>query len=295
MKEKAVSNNSTAKHNMCVIGFGFLGSSIVHVFNLHADIKIYDKYKESDTIEDAVSDSEFVWMCLPTPMKKSDGSCDLSIVEENVSAVNDLSDPKSGRIVIIKSTVTPGTCRQLQKKYKNISIVSCPEFLTARAHLINSLSPNRIIIGTENKDVGDRTEDMFRHRFGNAINIFRTSWEKAEMCKLGANIFFATKVMYFNFIYEMCKNIGIEYDDVRDLILSDGRIAVSHADIPGHDGSVGFGGMCFSKDICSLIFEANNRGVDAKFLEEIWERNLRIRKDRDWEQMSSAFVDDVEK
>ena len=136
-------------------------------------------------------------------------------------------------------------------------------------------------------------EKMFKYRFGNAINIFKTGWEQAEMCKLGANIFFATKIMYFNFISEMCAKLGVEYDEVKDLILSDGRISVSHANIPGWDGSVGFGGMCFSKDICSLIFEANKMGIDAKFLEEIWSRNLKIRENKDWEQIPSAFVDDT--
>lgn len=280
-------------YNMCVIGLGFLGSSILHVFNLHANLKIYDKYKESDSIEDAVAGSEFVWICLPTAMKKSDSSCDLSVVEENVARVNELSHPDAKRVVIIKSTVTPGACRTLQDKYQNISIVSCPEFLTARSHLINSISPSRIIIGTPDTDVGDRVEAMFTTRFGNSVKLFRTGWEQAEMTKLGANIFFVTKIMYFNFISEMCQKLGVEYSDVQDMILADARIATSHSSVPGWDGSVGFGGMCFSKDVCSLIAEADRLGVDSKFLKEIWERNLRIRADRDWEGMPSAFVDDT--
>ena len=227
-------------------------------------------------------------MCLPTPMNLKTGEIDLSILEENLDAIHNLVEPEDKKIVIIKSTVIPGTTRSFAKKYPKLNFIMNPEFLTARNNRLDFICASRIIIGAQEKWVGDRFEEVYRYRFGNSTQIYRTGWEEAELTKYGANCFFALKVSYFNYIYKLCEKIGIEFDEVKDMILADGRIARSHASVPGWDGQFGYSGSCFPKDVNALIEFSKTLGVEPKLLTSSWEQNLEDRPSKDWEQIPSA-------
>lgn len=283
------------KYKFGVVGFGFLGTAIVHGFGLHADIKIYDKFMDYDSLEDVVKHSEVIWIGLPTPMDMQTGAMDLSIILENVEKINAMVKSKDKKIVVIKSTVTPGTTRQLSNKYDNLHFVMNPEFLTARNNRLDFISASRIIIGAEEEWVGDKMEEVYRYRFGNSTPIYRCGWEEAEITKYGANCFFAVKISYFNFIYDMCQRLGLDFDTVRDMILADGRIGRSHASVPGWDGQRGYSGACFPKDVNAFIKFAKDRGVDPILLEASWEQNLEDRPSKDWEDIPSAVSNKEEK
>jgi UDPglucose 6-dehydrogenase len=279
-----------------VIGYGFLGGAIVHGFSLHSQIKIYDKYKQGfDTIEDTVRESEFLFFCLPTPMFDDDGSQDLSILEGAVSDVHNevvklrSSGDTSRKIAIIKSTVLPGTNRMFQNKYPEMIFVSSPEFLTARSNKLDFICAARHIFGGENKEAVRAVVDLFKFRFGNSVLIYETDWESAEITKYAANNFFMVKVLYFNFIYDLCNKLGVKYDDVKDMVLADNRISRSHCDVPGHDGRRAAGGTCFPKDINALAQFSRQLGVDPQILEAVWDQNVKLRPERDWEQMSGVM------
>jgi UDPglucose 6-dehydrogenase len=278
------------KYKFGIIGMGFLGSAITHGFALHADIKIYDKFKDFDTLKDVVEHAEFIWICLPTPMNMQTGEIDLSILEENISAIHDLVEDEE-TIVIIKSTVTPGTTRMFAEKYPKLNFVMNPEFLTARNNRLDFICASRVIIGGEELPKSSariRLHDVYKYRFGNSVPIYLTSWEQAEITKYGANCFFATKISYFNFIYELCEKLGLDFDEVRDMILADGRIGRSHANVPGWDEQRGYSGSCFPKDINAFIRFAEDRGVDPMLLRASWEQNLKDRPSKDWEDIPSA-------
>lgn len=276
------------KYKIGIVGYGFLGESVAHVFNLHADIKINDKYKEGfHTLEDTVAHGDFVFLCLPTPMYKDNGEIDLRILEEVLERINSMLGFYNDKIIIIKSTVVPGTTDSFIKKYPNLNIIHIPEFLTARAHLINSITPARIILGGSSI-LTDIVEALYRSRFGNAVNIYKTSSNAAEMTKYVANNFFMLKVVYANIIFKACEKLEINYDEVKDMVLADGRIGISHMDVPGHDGKFFAGGVCFPKDINAFIFKLNELGVDAGLLKEAWRLNLEGRPERDWEQLPGA-------
>lgn len=238
------------KYNFGIIGMGFLGSAITHGFALHADIKIYDKFKDYDTLEDVVKHAEFIWMCLPTPMDMQTGEIDLSILEENLDAIHDLVTKEDEKVVIIKSTVVPGTTRAFSAKYPKLNFVMNPEFLTARNNRLDFICASRIIIGAPPDALcaaaGTRLHNAYAYRFGNSVPIYRTSWEQAELTKYGANCFFAMKISYFNYMYEICERLGLKFDEVRDMILADGRIGRSHCNVPGWDGQRGYSGSCLA-------------------------------------------------
>jgi len=276
------------KYNFGLVGYGFLGTAIAHGFGLHADIKIHDKFMDYDSIEDVVDHADVIWIGLPTPMNMNTGAIDLSIIDENLANINELAKPEDKKIVVIKSTVVPGSTRQFANKYDNLNFVMNPEFLTARNNRLDFICASRIIIGAEEQWVGDKMEEIYRYRFGNSTPIYRCGWEAAELTKYGANCFFAVKISYFNFIYELCQGLGLDFDEVRDMILSDGRIGRSHANVPGWDGQRGYSGACFPKDVNALIAFARNRGVDPMLLEASWEQNLEDRPSKDWEEIPSA-------
>ncbi|MFA5023385.1 MAG: hypothetical protein WC523_00310 [Patescibacteria group bacterium] len=275
--------------NIGIIGFGFLGSAVCHGFGLHANIKIYDKFKKGfNTLEDTINSSEYLFFCLPTPMYEEDGNQDLTILEGAVKEVHDKVSAEGNKIAIIKSTVLPGTNEMFQNKYPNLKFVSNPEFLTARNNKLDFICAARNILGGEKEPV-DRVEELYRHRFGNSMPIYKTDWKSAELTKYAANCFFAVKVNYFNFIYELCQKLEIQYDDVKDMVLADGRIGRSHCDVPGHDGGFCVSGSCFPKDINALIDFSKRHEIDPKIIEAAWKQNLEGRPEKDWEKIPGVI------
>jgi len=276
------------KYKFGIIGMGFLGSAITHGFGLHADIKIHDKYKDYDSLEDVVEHADYIWMCLPTPMNMENGEIDLSILEENLDKIHDLVSEEDHKIIIIKSTVIPGTTAKFALKYPKLHFTMNPEFLTARNNKLDFICASRIIIGADDKIVGDRMEEVYRYRFGNSTPIFRTDTKSAELTKYGANCFFALKISYFNFIWKICQEECLDFEEVKDMILADGRIARSHANVPGWDGQRGYSGACFPKDVNAFIRYAEDLLVWPDLLRASWNQNLEDRPSKDWEDIPSA-------
>ena len=113
-----------------VVGQGYVGSAIKEGFSGFYDIETYDKYdedKSSCNLSKMVEMCKVIFVCVPTPMNKN-GSCNTEVVESVVKEIDELSNKKI--IVVIKSTVPPGTTERLHKKYKNLNVIFNPEFLT---------------------------------------------------------------------------------------------------------------------------------------------------------------------
>jgi len=289
-----------SQFSLGVIGYGFLGTAVVHGFSLHANIKIYDKYKTGfDTLEDTVKHSEMFVFCLPTPMYDDDGTQDISILDGAIKEVHDevvklrQLGYQSSKIALIKSTVLPGINQMFQEKYPNLIFISAPEFLTARSNRLDFICASRHIFGGQNQDALKRVEKLFRYRFGNSVSIYLTDWKTAETVKYAANCFFAVKVSYFNFIYDLCQKLDINYEDVKDMVLADGRIGRSHSDVVSGAGVSGimrqYGGHCFPKDINALINFTKNIGLDPKLLEASWKQNVEGRPEKDWENLPGVI------
>ena len=111
---------------------------------------------------------------------------------------------------------------------------------------------------------------------------------ESEFVKYFANCFFATKVSYFNEMRVFCDSKGLDWDNIIEGVMSDGRIGISHYQVPGFDGDYGFGGTCFPKDINALIKSFENCGQDPLLLKAAWQRNLLVRQSKDWEKSKSA-------
>ena len=275
-----------------VIGQGFVGTAVREGLKQYHSVQTYDIDESKSTCKDInelIDKSNYIFVCLPTPMKK-DGSCDTSIVEGVIRDIDDSVVYRncSNRIIIIKSTVPPGTTERLNKECKHIQVVFNPEFLT-EANFINDFkNQDRIIIGGP-RPASTRVRQLFYKAFPKA-KIIKTGSTIAEMVKYTTNTFLSVKVSFANEIYDICENLGIDYDKVTEYATLDERLGKSHWSVPGPDGKFGFGGSCFPKDINALIAVCKELDIRCDTLSGAWDTNLKVRPSRDWEQLKGRAV-----
>jgi len=276
-----------------VIGQGFVGSAVREGMKNYFTVITYDKdpnkQSTAKSISDVVSQVDETFLCVPTPMRK-DGSCDLSIVkaalEEIASAV--VKQQKKGFIVVIKSTIPPGTTEALAKGYPEFSLIFNPEFLTEANAVEDYKNQNRIILGGDRYGT-TKMKQIFAKAFPE-VPIIKTSATIAETIKYVTNTFLAMKVSYANEIYALCQKLDIDYDKVVEYARYDNRIGNSHWAVPGPDGDLGYGGHCFPKDIAALKHLAESLGVDTTMLTATIEKNNSVRTDLDWTKQVGRAV-----
>lgn len=267
-----------------IIGYGIVGQAVEYGFKSE-DIHIYDKFKNYLTLEEVCEKSEFIFLAVPTPMTEEYSQIDLSIVNETVAEIA-AQIKGTDKILIIKSTVTPGTTDRLAKEHPGVQFAFNPEFLTEANFLEDFVNADRTVIGADNDLVSRRLVSLYKKHFPKTP-IYQTDPTSAEMVKYMANCYLASKVMFANEMFDLCEKLGIQYDEVKKMVVADHRIYDSHMDITTLRG---FGGKCFPKDIVALIGLFKEKGVDASFLETVWKKNLKIRKNRDWEEIPGAVT-----
>lgn len=277
-----------------IIGQGFVGSAVREGMKNHFEISAYDKDPEKfsnvDSIFSVVKNTDLTFLCVPTPMQKS-GECYLGILE---SALNEIAESveslkKENYIVVVKSTIPPGTTDRLNSIFTKLDIVFNPEFLTEANAVNDYINQNRIIIG------GDRpATSVVKQVFSKAfpkVPIIKTSSTIAEMIKYVTNSFLAMKVSFANEMFQICQKLNIDYDKVIEYARYDDRLGNSHWSVPGPDGDFGFGGHCFPKDVAALTFLAASLGIDPIMLAGTAIKNKEVRTNLDWEtQLGRAVI-----
>lgn len=283
------------KQTIGIIGQGFVGSAVYEGMKNHFEVLAYDKdvnkFSNVKSIQAVVSRSEITFLCVPTPMRKN-GSCDLTIVRNALNEIAMVSAFEGQKyIIVLKSTVPPGTTEQLNSEYPNLDIVFNPEFLTEANAVDDYKNQNRIIVGGE-RPSSTKVKAIFAKAFPK-VPIIKTSSTIAETIKYVTNTFLAMKVSYANEIYNLCKTMNIDYDKVIEYARYDDRLGNSHWSVPGPDGDFGFGGHCFPKDLAALTFLCNELGVDATMLNAAKSKNDLVRTNEDWKsQVGRAVSED---
>ena len=142
-----------------IIGNGFVGNAIAHAFIPKMEVRIHDKDPEKNfnSLDEVVNGCDVVFVCVPTPMRQ-DSTIDLSIVESVFEDIKKVRTDDNDTVFVLKSTVVPGTTRQLSEKYPKLNIVFNPEFLTERHARFDFLNQSRIILGFPN-DLGEDQKD----------------------------------------------------------------------------------------------------------------------------------------
>ncbi len=283
-KTPGSSNVVQRKVNIGIVGYGIVGQAVAYGFS-NNNILIYDKYKEFNPLKEVIKNSDYIFICLPTPIKKDKLGIDLSIIDKNIAEVSKFTNG-TDKIVIIKSTVIPGTTEDYIKRYPKTLFCFNPEFLTERAFLQDFINTDRIIIGANNSLIFRKVSAIYQSIMPNTP-IFQTDPTTAEIVKYMANCLLATKVIFANEIYDICEKLNINYEEVKKMVAFDKRIGGSHLDVTSLRG---FGGKCFPKDLLALRALAKSLKVDTTILDAVWEKNLKIRKVRDWEEIPFAFT-----
>ena len=276
-----------------IIGRGFVGSAVQFGFSPNvgcdAELRVYDKdiSKSTHTLEETVNESDFIFLSVPTP-SNVDGSMNIDILDKVLNDIQ-LINKRPGNIILIRSTVTPGTTTKLAKKFTKLNIVFNPEFLTERSAKFDFINQSRFILGGRKRNTA-KVAKLFKWRFGDSMPVVETNFNTAEMIKYMNNCFFATKVSFMNEMKLIADASNVNWDMAVEGFVRDGRIGHSHLNVPGPDGRWGFGGSCFPKDIQAMISYGNELGVETNTLKGAWNTNLALRPERDWEQLKGRSV-----
>lgn len=256
-----------------IIGLGYVGGAVLHWFkkqNKTCDLFLYDKYKKIGSL-DEVNLADIIFVAVPTPFHEDGRGYDDSAVWESVKNVSD------GKTIVLKSSVLPGSTDALQEHYPGKILLFNPEFLTAKTPKKDFLNPTRQIIGftnVKNKSTAARILTLLPHSPYNKIMKAR----EAEMVKFFSNTFLATRVIFANQIFDLCAKLGgINYEVVRECVVSDARIGNGHFNVFA-DGYRGYGGLCLPKDTKALLSLAQELGVDLALLKKVEEINEKLRK-----------------
>ncbi len=218
---------------------------------------------------DAISGSDLTFICVGTPSDE-DGRIDLSIVRcasESIGNVLKLDGRGSHHVVVVKSTVVPGTTDNVvaplihaRGELENVGIAMNPEFLREGKAVYDFMNPDKIVIGGDSRSAGMVARLYEKIPCKATLTDIRT----AEMIKYANNSFLATKISFANEIGNICKQLGIDVYEVMSAIGKDFRISEHFL-----NAGAGFGGSCFPKDVKALIGRAEELGYDPLILRAV--------------------------
>ena len=276
--------------NIGIIGQGFVGNAVYQKLKKYYKVFTYDvqaKLCNSD-LETVLERCKIIFVCLPTPMNK-DGSCNLDILESTLSEINKASRDVEGRIVIIKSTIIPGSTDKFQLKNQYIDIVFNPEFLTEANAVDDFENQTRLLLGGPLRAT-TKIKQIFSSVFRKTPRIIKTDAKTAELVKYVTNAFLSTKVSFANEMYQLCEGLDLDYDKIIEYATLDPRLGDSHWGVPGPDGDFGFGGHCFPKDLAALIEITKSLNTVNNVLKAVQTTNNTVRSNRDWEKMKGRAI-----
>ena len=225
----------------------------------------------------AVANADVHFICVGTPQSKDSLAADLSYVKSAVAAI--APHLKDGSLVVGKSTVPVGTAQALREilvtAAPQADLAWNPEFLREGFAVEDTLTPNRLVVGV----VNDRAEDILKEVYKSIIDLgtpwIRADLPTAELVKVAANSFLATKISFINAMAEVCEAAGGDVTVLAKAIGYDPRIGSRFL-----QAGIGFGGGCLPKDIRAFMARAEELGADQalEFLREIDAINLRARQ-----------------
>lgn len=264
-----------------------VGGALARYFSSkgNEDIGLYDPPKGWKDVS-VLARADVIFIAVPTPFYLNGSGFDDSFMRAAVEVI-----PVSGKCVVFKSTITPGTTDLFQERYPRHRFFFNPEFLTEATADHDMLYPKRQIIGytQANKVDAQRVMDLLPPAPFQTI----IPAKAAEMVKYFGNAFYALKVAYANQMYDLCQAIGVDYDMVKQCANAEpmmvGDRANTHLEI-FHKGYRGYGGKCLPKDTRSIIQLAKRRGVQLSLLQEAENYNNNLGRsqnlDIQWEEGS---------
>jgi UDPglucose 6-dehydrogenase len=255
--------------NIGIIGLGVVGSAVKRGFEgLGHSVRWFDIKCPETSLQD-VLDTELCFLTVPTP-SSAKGGCDTSIVRE---VADQLSEKNYQGIVVIKSTVTPGTADDLSKQYP-LRFAVCSEFLRERCAYEDFVDNHDVcIIGAYD----DTNYELIKHAHGTLPKQFaRLTPLEAEFAKYFSNVFNALRITFANEFYEVCESVGADYTKIKNAMVKRSTIQDVYLDCSNE--TRGFGGVCLPKDTAAFAAFVKLLGLDLKLFETILEENRKFKK-----------------
>jgi UDPglucose 6-dehydrogenase len=227
--------------------------------------------------EAATADVHF--LCVGTPQRKGEYAADLRYVDGVVDGLAPHLDRPT--LVVGKSTVPVGTAARLRARLAELAPAGAgaelawnPEFLREGFAVEDTLHPDRIVVGTDSKRAESLLREVYASMIGEGTPFLVTDFATAELVKVSANAFLATKISFINAMAELCEATGADVTLLADAIGHDDRIGRKFL-----NAGLGFGGGCLPKDIRAFMARAGELGVDQalSFLREVDAINMRRR------------------
>lgn len=243
-----------------IAGYGFVGKAYAWLFQQEFEVKIVDPKYNSNKID---QDTSSVVCCVPTP-EGLGGSCDMKYI------IDVIQTTPSHSPILIKSTISLEGWDMLLSKFPEHKLCFSPEFLRAASAMEDIKKMDSIILSGED----NYWQEQFKLVIPK-INIIELAAEEAILVKYFCNSYLATKLSYFNELFDFCQVCDINFDNIRNIIGSDSRIGDSHTYVK-LDIQRGWTGSCFPKDTKALLKMAEKRNVRLSTLEAAVTYNNKI-------------------
>ncbi len=280
------------------IGQGFIGKNYADDFeNRSFDVIRYALEEPHIKNENEISKCDIVFIAVPTPTTPA--GFDDTILKESIKKVG------SGKIVVIKSTIVLGTTKKIQKENPNIKVLHSPEFLKEHSAPHDASNPERNIIGvpedtSEYRKTAEKVMSILPEASYNKICLS----DEAELIKYAGNCFLYTKIIFMNLLYDLAKELDVNYETISEAMSADSRIGKSHMEPVHKSGSIakkggrGAGGHCFIKDFSSFrsFYEElfpNEKSLDV--LKSLEQKNIELLKEtqKDLDLLEGVYGKDI--
>jgi len=282
MSDKNAPLSPANPFRMAIVGHGFVGQAVEYAFtHPMVDFKLIDPKYNTSIDELSNYDPHCVFICAPTP-SHDNGSVDSTIVEDaTLKAL-----VHTNAIVVIKSTVTPDVIERLYNSMDRRQVdrfAYNPEFLTEKNAKADFVTAKFHVMGGSPQATQELIEiyDIFSGCESNDYH--RMTAFEASFVKYTINSFLATKVTFFNQLYDLVNSYGCSYNIVTRAAGLDPRVGMGHTRVPGFDGKRGFGGACLPKDTNALLNfstvtnEDTGETIAFDLLEKVLDINTRYR------------------
>lgn len=223
-----------------------------------------------------ISDCDVHFICVGTPQKKDGLAADLTFVDASIASV--APHAKAGSLIVGKSTVPVGTADRLANALRQVNerveLAWNPEFLREGFAVEDTLRPNRLVVGVTSDRAEEILKEVYASLLKDGVPWIRADLPTAELVKVAANSFLATKISFINAMAEICEASGGDVTVLAKAIGYDPRIGSRFL-----QAGIGFGGGCLPKDIRAFMARSEELGAkqSLEFLREIDSINLRAR------------------
>ena len=249
------------------------------------------KIEFTSDLPDALHGAAVVFVAVGTPPSSTDSGADLSYVFKAVEDIARHAEP--GIVVAVKSTVPVGTgdcveeiISRIRGKY-DLAVISNPEFLREGVAIADFMSPDRIVIGTENHAAKPTMLSVYRTLIEKNVPLVFTRRRTSELIKYASNAFLATKISFINEMADLCEAVGADIQDLSVGMGLDHRIGAQFLKV-----GPGYGGSCFPKDTLTLMKLASDHKVSLNLVETTVVSN-QVRKHGMAQRLAGLLGDDL--